>query len=178
MDDRKVRITLLKLKVISDADKGSANKGEIQFEHWIGDQVLSGTGFHKIGSGATIDVRGSDGRPGVLGVVVANGSDPVFEMGNSVPSATGSSSRTAFSRAAGSPRAAAVKSAVDTSTAIGPLPAARSSSTHCSTAPAYQPRTAWIFRPVTTRTSRTRRRAITSSSVSTATSTCSSSSPS
>ena len=81
MDDRKVRITLLKLKVISDADKGSANKGEIQFEHWIGDQVFSGTGFRKIGSGATVDVRGGDGRPGVLGVLVANGSDPVFEMG-------------------------------------------------------------------------------------------------
>jgi hypothetical protein len=81
MDDRKVRITLLKLKVISDADKGSANKGEIQFEYWIGDQVFSGTGFHKIGSGATIDVRSSGGRPGVLGVVVANGTDPVFEMG-------------------------------------------------------------------------------------------------
>ena len=33
MDDRKVRITLLKIKVISDADKGSANKGEIKFDH-------------------------------------------------------------------------------------------------------------------------------------------------
>lgn len=80
MDDRKVRIALLKIKVIDDADKG-ANRGEIMFEHWIGDRVFSGPDFHKIGSGATVDVRSSDGRPGVLAVLVANGSDPMFEMG-------------------------------------------------------------------------------------------------
>ena len=80
MDDRKVRITLLKIKVISDADKGSANKGEIKFDHQIGDQVFGYADFRKIGSGATIDVEGRDGRPGVLAVLVANGTDPVFRM--------------------------------------------------------------------------------------------------
>ncbi len=59
MDDRKVRITLLKIKVISDADKGSANKGEIKFDHWIGDQVFGHADFRKIGSGATINVAGT-----------------------------------------------------------------------------------------------------------------------
>ena len=81
MDDRKVRITLLKIKVISDADKGSANEGEIKFDHWIGDQVFGHADFRKIGSGTTINVAGRDGRPGVLAVVVANGTDPEFEMG-------------------------------------------------------------------------------------------------
>jgi hypothetical protein len=80
MDDRKVRLTLLKIKVISDADKGSANEGEIKFDHWIGDQSFFGK-FRKIGSGATVGVRRIDGRPGVLAVLVANGTDPVFEMG-------------------------------------------------------------------------------------------------
>ena len=80
MDDRKVRISLLKIKVISDADKGSANKGEIKFYHRIGDQVFDYVGFRKIGSGATINVEGSHGRPGVLAVIVANGTDPEFGM--------------------------------------------------------------------------------------------------
>ena len=80
MDDRKVRITLLKIKVISDADKGSANKGEIKFDHRIGDQVFGHADFRRIGSGATINVEGRDGRPGVLAVLVANGTDPEFKM--------------------------------------------------------------------------------------------------
>ena len=80
MDDRKVRITLLKIKVISDADKGSANEGEIKFDHRIGDQVFGHADFRRIGSGATINVAGRDGRPGVLAVLVANGTDPEFEM--------------------------------------------------------------------------------------------------
>src|SRR6185436_9515947 len=75
MDDRKVRITLLKIKVIDDADKG-ANNGEILFEHWIGDRSFGHADFRKLASGATINVEGSDGRPGVLSVVVANGTDP------------------------------------------------------------------------------------------------------
>jgi hypothetical protein len=81
MDDRKVRITLLKITVISDADKGSANEGEIKFDHWIGDHVFGHAHFRRIGSGATINVEGSSGRPGVLAVLVANGTDPEFEMG-------------------------------------------------------------------------------------------------
>ena len=80
MDDRKIRITLLKIKVISDADKGSANEGEIKFDHRIGDQVFGHADFRRIGSGATINVAGRDGRPGVLAVLVANGTDPEFEM--------------------------------------------------------------------------------------------------
>ncbi len=80
MDDRKVRVTLLKIQVISDADKGSANKGEIMFEHRIGDRVFAHGGFRKIASGSTVNVEGSDGRPGVLAVLVANGTDPEFKM--------------------------------------------------------------------------------------------------
>ena len=81
MDDRKVRITLLKIKVISDADKGSANKGEIKFDHWIGDREFGHADFRRIASGSTINVAGRDGRPGVLAVLDANGTDPVFKMG-------------------------------------------------------------------------------------------------
>ncbi len=80
MDDRKVRITLLKIKVISDADKGSANEGEIKFDHRIGDEVFGHADFRRIGSGATINVAGRDGRPGVLAVLVANGTDPEFNL--------------------------------------------------------------------------------------------------
>jgi len=80
MDDRKVRITLLKIKVISDADKGSTNPGEIKFNHRIGGQDFGHADFRKIGSGATINVAGPDGRPGVLAVLVANGTDPEFNM--------------------------------------------------------------------------------------------------
>lgn len=79
MDDRKVRITLLKIKVIDDADKGS-NRGEISFEHRLGGNVVAAAGFHKISSGDTVDVRGDSGRPGALAVVTANGSDPVLKL--------------------------------------------------------------------------------------------------
>jgi hypothetical protein len=80
MDDRKVRVTLLKIKVISDADKGSANRGEIKFNHYIGDPGFGHADFRKIGSGSTINVEGRDARPGVVAVLVANGTDPEFRM--------------------------------------------------------------------------------------------------
>mgnify|MGYP006171943949 CR=1 FL=1 len=46
--------------MISDADKGSANRGEIKFDHRIGDQEFGHADFRKIGSGATINVEGRD----------------------------------------------------------------------------------------------------------------------
>lgn len=77
---RYARVTLWKIEVIDDGDKGSA-RGELRFDYWAGGKWLGGTGFHKRSSGDLVSVHepGSS-RPGLTVLVPANGPDPVIDV--------------------------------------------------------------------------------------------------
>ena len=91
MDDRKVRITLLKIKVISDADKGSANKGEIKFDH--GSATRSSAAPASAGSGRGRPSTSSDATGARACSGCSSRTEPTrsSRWAPSVPSATGSS---------------------------------------------------------------------------------------
>jgi len=78
---RKVRVTLWKIKVINDGDKGSA-RGEVVFDYWLGGEYADGEGgFHKRSSGDMVTVHASGTtRPGVMAVLSANGRDPRLDL--------------------------------------------------------------------------------------------------
>lgn len=73
-------ITLHKIKVLNDGDKGS-NRGELFFTLWADGEHIWNTGLRKLGSGDTTNVNppGSS-RPGLPFTVSANG-DAEFSMG-------------------------------------------------------------------------------------------------
>jgi len=77
---RNLRITLWKIKVIDDGDKGSA-RGEVRFEYWAGGKSAGGTGFHKRSSGDMVGINepGSS-RPGLTVLLPANGPDPRIDL--------------------------------------------------------------------------------------------------
>lgn len=66
-------VTLHRVKVLNDGDKGS-NTGELFFSLWMNDDYLWGTGLRKLDSGDTTNVNppGSS-RPGLTFQVSANG---------------------------------------------------------------------------------------------------------
>lgn len=76
------RITIHKIKIVNDGDKGS-NKGEIFFRLWLGDDDYAswGTGLNKLGSGAvyTVKLPGSN-RPGGFSFEVPANGDASFAM--------------------------------------------------------------------------------------------------
>ena len=79
--ERKVQVTLWKVKVISDGDKGRA-RGEMFFDYWANGSWLYGErGFHKRSSGDTFTVR-ADGttRPGLTMLLPANGPAPRVDI--------------------------------------------------------------------------------------------------
>lgn len=78
---RSVRVTLWKIKVINDGDKGRA-RGEMQFDYWGGGQWFPGeSGFHKRRSGDTFTVRAlGTTRPGVTMLLPADGPSPVVDI--------------------------------------------------------------------------------------------------
>jgi hypothetical protein len=68
-------VTFAKIKVISDADKGSA-AGEVHFEFGAGGAMRSDGGWRKVDSGDVITVRGpGTSRPGLSFTASANGSE-------------------------------------------------------------------------------------------------------
>jgi hypothetical protein len=79
--ERHVRVTLWKVKVISDGDKGRA-RGEMYFDYWAGGRWLGGeNGFHKRSSGDTFTVRAQGtSRPGLTFLLPANGRDPKLDI--------------------------------------------------------------------------------------------------
>jgi hypothetical protein len=79
--ERPVRVTLWKVKVISDGDKGHA-RGEMQFDYWGNGKLFAGeAGFHKRSSGDTFTVRAlGTTRPGVTMLLPANGPSPMLDI--------------------------------------------------------------------------------------------------
>ena len=79
--ERHVRVTLWKVKVINDGDKGRA-RGEMHFDYWGGGQWFFGEGgFHKRRSGDTFTVRAlGTTRPGVMMLLPANGPSPMVDI--------------------------------------------------------------------------------------------------
>ena len=80
-DERNVQVTLWKIKVIDDGDKGRA-RGELLFRYWAqGGWIGGDTGFHKRSSGDVFSVH-ADGtsRPGLTRTMPANGEDPQFDL--------------------------------------------------------------------------------------------------
>ena len=69
--DAIARITITKITVIDDSEKGS-NRGEIRFDYQVNGRYLDGGGYRKLGSGSTIGapVKGTS-RPGALFSVAA-----------------------------------------------------------------------------------------------------------
>jgi len=80
-DEQNVRVTLWKIKVISDADKGIA-RGELTFDYWAGGELVGGEdGFHKRSSGDVVTVHApGTTRPGLTVVLPANGSTPTLDV--------------------------------------------------------------------------------------------------
>jgi hypothetical protein len=79
--ERHVRVTLWKVKVIDDGDKGRA-RGEMYFGYWGGGKwYASESGFHKRRSGDTFTVRAhGTSRPGLMMTLPANGADPKLDI--------------------------------------------------------------------------------------------------
>jgi hypothetical protein len=74
-------VTIHKIKVVGDGDKGS-NKGELYFRLWVGDDIYGrwGSGWRKLGSGSVLSVKeNGTTRPGYRFTVPANG-DGRFSM--------------------------------------------------------------------------------------------------
>jgi hypothetical protein len=77
---RTARVTLWKIKVIDDGDKGSA-RGELRFDYWAGGKLLSGTGFHKRDSGDTVAIKAAgSSRQGLTVDLAANGPSPLVDL--------------------------------------------------------------------------------------------------
>jgi hypothetical protein len=79
--ERHARVTLWRVKVINDGDKGSA-RGEMFFSYGIGGKPVGGEqGFHKRSSGDSFSVR-EEGttRPGLTRLVPVNGPNPKLEV--------------------------------------------------------------------------------------------------
>lgn len=79
--ERHVRVTLWKVKVISDGDKGRA-RGELHFDYWAdGTWGFGEEGFHKRRSGDTFTVKAlGTSRPGVMMLLEANGANPMLDI--------------------------------------------------------------------------------------------------
>lgn len=79
--ERMVRITFWKVKVVNDGDSGRA-RGELRFGYWLGKDAIGGDrAYHKRRSGDVIQVRGNGtSRPGLTGVLPANGADPTLDI--------------------------------------------------------------------------------------------------
>ena len=80
-DEQQVRVTLWKIKVIDDGDKGRA-RGEVQFTYWAGGQWVGGeSDFHKRRSGDVVTVHAlGTTRPGLTIVLPANGDAPTIDL--------------------------------------------------------------------------------------------------
>ena len=79
--ERHARVTLWRVKVINDGDKGSA-RGEMFFSYRIGGKHAGGDhGFHKRSSGDSFSVRDEGTtRPGLTRVVPVNGPNPKLDV--------------------------------------------------------------------------------------------------
>ena len=79
--EQHVQVTLWKIEVISDGDKGRA-RGELRFEYWAGaTRIGDDGGFHKRKSGDVFTVHASGtSRPGLTTTLAANGRDPTFDL--------------------------------------------------------------------------------------------------
>jgi hypothetical protein len=79
--EQHVQVTLWKIKVISDGDKGRA-RGELRFEYWAGGtRIGDDGGFHKRKSGDVFSVHASGtSRPGLTTTLAANGRAPTFDL--------------------------------------------------------------------------------------------------
>jgi hypothetical protein len=80
-DEQHVRVTLWKIKIINDGDKGRA-RGELQFSYWAGGGWLDGeSDFHKRSSGDVLTVHAEGtSRPGLTAVFPANGRAPKLDL--------------------------------------------------------------------------------------------------
>jgi hypothetical protein len=66
-------VTIQKIKIVNDGDKGSA-KGELYFRYWFAGKEWTSSGFYKLGSGQVVSTHASGtSRPGVLYRFPANG---------------------------------------------------------------------------------------------------------
>lgn len=79
--ERNVQVTLWKIKVIDDGDKGRA-RGELRFDYWAnGGWTGDATGFHKRSSGDVFSVHASGtSRPGLTTTMPANGRAPKLDL--------------------------------------------------------------------------------------------------
>jgi hypothetical protein len=78
--ERKVRVTLWKVKVIDDGDAGSV-KGELSFSYWLDKKAVRWTGFHKRSSGDSFHITDSGTtRPGLTRVLPLNGPNPKLDI--------------------------------------------------------------------------------------------------
>jgi hypothetical protein len=79
--EQKVQVTLWKIKVISDGDKGRA-RGELSFDYWAEGSWRHGeNSFHKRSSGDTFTVRAvGTSRAGLTMLLPANGPDPKVDI--------------------------------------------------------------------------------------------------
>jgi hypothetical protein len=78
---RKVRVTLWKIKVLDDGDKGRA-RGELMFSYSFDRKWLDGeSDFHKRRSGDMVTVHASGtSRPGLTATLDADGHDPSLDV--------------------------------------------------------------------------------------------------
>jgi hypothetical protein len=77
--DAIARVTLTKIQVIDDADKGG-NAGELRFDYRVNGKQVASSGVRKLDSGSTIGVPVSGtSRPGVV-VVVPTGEGAILDV--------------------------------------------------------------------------------------------------
>ena len=77
---RNLRVTLWKIKVIDDGDKGRA-RGEVRFDYWAGGRQVGGTDFHKRSSGDMVGItEPGSSRQGLTVLLPANGRDPQLDL--------------------------------------------------------------------------------------------------
>jgi hypothetical protein len=73
-------VTLQKIKIVADGDKGSA-KGELYFRYWFAGKEWTSSGFYKLGSGQVVSTHANGtSRPGVFYRFPANGADSAFDI--------------------------------------------------------------------------------------------------
>ena len=78
--ERKARVTFWKIHVIEDGDPG-IGQGELSFRYYLGGNEIQTDAFHKYGSGDVFDVKPSgSSRPGLPGVIPANGAAPTLDI--------------------------------------------------------------------------------------------------
>jgi hypothetical protein len=79
---RNIRVTLWKVQLIDDGDKGKHDRGELKFGYWLGGKLVAfDKDWVKRKSGDVFTVRANGtSRPGVAATLLANGGSPALDI--------------------------------------------------------------------------------------------------